>query len=782
MQQSRSATQLQTGLPGDETLYGHDSTECIVAAEPDYDAGYWLYRRIGGSIQREHAPGKPWLLLTKPPEISLPDADYTTLDGKGYTVLAEFPTQNAYQEARFRVRDAHVQHLTYAGGAKMGLMRSGQTLFRGMTFEDVNRFQFDLETDGLDPDPEANRILLIAVADNRGLLELLEGDEREVLERFVQLLCERDPDVIEGHNVFNFDLPYVLARAARLGVRLSIGRDGSEPRRGQERNYSIAAGGNTRPFTPIYIHGRHVVDTYLVVQRFDWAKQALTSYGLKECARVFGFADADRIELPGAEIASIYRSDPERVRIYARQDVVETQKLAALISPVEFYQTQMVPDNYGQVVVTGNGEKINSIFIRSYLAAGQAIPRSQPPTPYEGGYTEVRERGVLNHVVKADVESLYPSLMLTHRIAPANDTLGIFLPALRYLTERRLDAKRRAAAADKKESHEAEEAPTGQTPPDAKEQDSTDAEQPGRESQESAVTLLPAAPEAQEQNAHYWEGLQGSYKVLINSFYGYLGGPFTFNDYGAAQRVTEAGRELVQGIAQRMVDTDSKVIEIDTDGVFFVPPAGIEDEPAERAYIEQIGSALPDGIRLAFDGRFATMLSLKTKNYVLVTYDGRKIFKGASLRSRADERYGRRFIAQTIDCLLEQDFDGVAQLYSETIDAILQKRIPIEELVRRERITEKTFESENKKRSAAVAEGIAVGEHILVYDKADGTLGLLADYADDVNIKYYLDKLYKFARRLEDGFGTAANFSKYIPKPTAQGLPKQVQETLDLFG
>jgi len=238
----------------------------------------------------------------------------------------------------------------------------------------------------------------------------------------------------------------------------------------------------------------------------------------------------------------------------------------------------------------------------------------------------------------------------------------------------------------------------------------------------------------------------------------------------------------VQGIAQRMVDTDSKVIEIDTDGVFFVPPAGIEDEPAERAYIEQIGSALPDGIRLAFDGRFATMLSLKTKNYVLVTYDGRKIFKGASLRSRADERYGRRFIAQTIDCLLEQDFDGVAQLYSETIDAILQKRIPIEELVRRERITEKTFESENKKRSAAVAEGIAVGEHILVYDKADGTLGLLADYADDVNIKYYLDKLYKFARRLEDGFGTAANFSKYIPKPTAQGLPKQVQETLDLFG
>ena len=118
---------------------------------------------------------------------------------------------------------------------------------------------------------------------------------------------------------------------------------------------------------------------------------------------------------------------------------------------------------------------------------------------------------------------------------------------------------------------------------------------------------------------------------------------------------------------------------------------------------------------------------------------------------------------------------------AQIIDDLVHRRVPIEDLVRRERITEKTFQSEQKRRAAVVAEGIAIGEHVQVYEKADGTLGLLADYAEDENPRYYMDKLYKFAKRLEDAFESAASFSRYIPKPTAQGLPQKLQATLDLF-
>jgi DNA polymerase elongation subunit (family B) len=725
----------RTTLSSSAALFGSDATEGIVAVEPDYEEGVLVYLRAAEGLRRERAPYRPWILLTEPPPFPLPRAEFTELEGAGYRVLAEFPTQALYTEALFLVRDSHLSHLTYPGSAKMALLRSGKTLFKGMTFSDIVRMQIDIETAGLDPAPEENRILLIAVADNRGLIELIESDEREMLAQLADVIRQRDPDVIEGHNIFGFDLPYLIKRAQRHGVRMAWGRDGSEPRIGSERNYAIAAGGNSRPFRPVYIFGRHVLDTYLLVQRFDWAKQSLTGYGLKECARVFGFAEADRVELPRAQIAQIYRDDPELVRAYARQDVIETAKLAELITPVEFYQTQMVPDNYGMVAVTGNGEKINAIFLRACLAAGQAVPRAQPARPFAGGYTEVRAKGVLDRVVKADVESLYPSLMLTHRIAPAADTLGIFLPCLQELTHRRFEAKRKAAA----QSDEAERL--------------------------------------------YWDGLQSSYKVLINSFYGYLGGPFSFNDYDAAETITELGRALVQEVAARLETTGSKVIEIDTDGVYFVPPESIVGEEAERAYVAEIGSALPEGIRLAFDGRFQTMLSVKTKNYVLVTYDGRKIFKGASLRSRADERYGRRFLARMVDCLLNHDLEGIGAHYAERIEDLLRRRVPIEDLARRERITENTFQSEQKGRLAKIAQGIPVGEFLMVYEKSNGELGRLEDYAQDENTRYYMEKLYKFARRLEEAFegeGKGA-FDRCFPKPTPQGLPQNLQTSLDLF-
>jgi hypothetical protein len=55
----------------------------------------------------------------------------------------------------------------------------------------------------------------------------------------------------------------------------------------------------------------------------------------------------------------------------------------------------------------------------------------------------------------------------------------------------------------------------------------------------------------------------------------------------------------------------------------------------------------------------------------------------------------------------------------------------------------------------------------------------MAEYRQDENPKYYMEKLYKFARRLEEGF--EGQFDLLIPKPTAQGLPHRLQTTLDLF-
>ncbi len=695
-------------------LFGSDPLEGIMAVEPAGDR-VAIYRRVDGGVVREDREFTPWLVAAE--KLDLLSARWTELEGDGYyRQLATFPNWNAARAARFKLRDEHASAIAYPSAVKQYLTMSGQTMFKGMGYADVHRLQLDIETLGLSPDPPENAIFLIAISDNRGFETVLEGTERDMLTRMVEILRELDPDVIEGHNIIGFDLPYIAKRAAMCGVRVGIGRDGSEMTVGYEQNTSIGA--ISRSLTPYHVHGRHIIDTLIGVQRYDISRGVLSSYGLKECARVFGIACEGRIEIPHEKIAEVWGRDPERVKTYALQDVIETRRLSELVSPAEFFLTEMIPDSYSSVATTGTGEKINSILLREYLRQGRAIPRPQLPREVPGGYTEVRMTGLINRVVKCDVESLYPSLMITHCIAPASDKLGIFIPALYELTRRRIDAKGRAKA-------------------------------------------------SAGQERAYWDGLQSSFKTLINSFYGYLGAvTFNFNDYDAAERITTEGQATVKRIAEELVATGSGVIEIDTDGVYFQPPEGVDGEESETRYIEEIGRVLPAGIRLAHDGRYQAMLSLKVKNYVLVGYRGERVFRGASMRSRADELFGREFIARAVDLLVEGKPGEVAELYRQIAGDIEAKRLPLLKFVRRERITEKTFTSAARRRLAEAARGASVGEYISVYQRADGSIGRAENYANDEDTRYLLDKLYKFASRLREAFGS--EFDALFPKPSAK--------------
>src|SRR5205085_1145899 len=66
---------------------------------------------------------------------------------------------------------------------------------------------------------------------------------------------------------------------------------------------------------------------------------------------------------------------------------------------------------------------------------------------HQGGATYLLEEGVAEHVVKADVASLYPSLIRAFRIGPSCDRLGIFLHLIDRLTELRLFHKAAARSA-----------------------------------------------------------------------------------------------------------------------------------------------------------------------------------------------------------------------------------------------------------------------------------------------------------------------------------------------
>jgi DNA polymerase I len=190
--------------------------------------------------------------------------------------------------------------------------------------------------------------------------------------------------------------------------------------------------------------------------------------------------------------------------------------------------------------------------------------------------------------------------------------------------------------------------------------------------------------------------LQNTFKILINSFYGYLGfAQGHFADFDAAARVTQIGRDLLQQMIAWLQEHGAQVIEVDTDGIYFVPPdaeivgrpsrspvqAGGQDvRPTIRALREGLSEILPSGIDVEFDEQFDAMFSYKAKNYALLTRSGDVIIKGGALKSRGLETFQRVFLEEMIKLIMQGKPEEIAQLRDQFEKQIRNRELPIEML------------------------------------------------------------------------------------------------------
>ena len=211
--------------------------------------------------------------------------------------------------------------------------------------------------------------------------------------------------------------------------------------------------------------------------------------------------------------------------------------------------------------------------------------------------------------------SLYPSVMLTFGYFPQRDSLGVFPALLRDLRAFRVEAKRLARSADTAEARA------------------------------------------------YYEALQTTFKILINSFYGYLGFPLgRFNDYAAANQVTAKGRELIQAVMAWLRARGATVIEVDTDGLYFVAPEDVRSPQDEDRLLADLTAILPEGIALELDGRYQAMFSYKIKNYALLDDAGRLTITGSGLRSRGLELFQREWMEEMFLHLLKGEPQKIREL------------------------------------------------------------------------------------------------------------------------
>src|SRR5258708_8381769 len=168
----------------------------------------------------------------------------------------------------------------------------------------------------------------------------------------------------------------------------------------------------------------------------------------------------------------------------------------------------------------------------------------------------------------------------------------------------------------------------------------------------------------------HFHALQNAFKILINSFYGYLGfAQGHFADFDAAARVTQIGRDLLKKMMEWRNAHGAKVIEVDTDGIYFVPPDKVDINELQKGLAKE----LPPGIDVEIDEQFEAMFSYKAKNYALLTKDGDVIIKGGALKSRGLEKFQRVFLEEMIKLIMHGKQEAVRDLRNECEQKILDR-------------------------------------------------------------------------------------------------------------
>ena len=709
----------------DPLIFGHDPTSGIVSVHADHTGQAWVWKREKETVALERITFRPWIFARDLRDVehlgsrlvwnddraefsvrSLKGDEgtlrYLLTGSDGQSLRREVLRGASKRKGRRISSLREVSGYYSVGTVEQYLMASGRTYFKDLEFDDPHRLQFDLETTSLSP--ETGRIFMVAVKDNRGFERILEArkasQESEMIGALMEIIQGRDPDIIENHNISSFDLPFLMRRAERLGVTLNFSRPGAPA------GLWKVLDGNASPHWACA--GREIVDTIDAVRRMN-----LPSAGLKAVSQLFGIAPEGRVYLEGAKIAETYATQPALVRKYALQDVEEVEALARRVLAPSFALAKMAPRPYHRLPYAGTAMGMfEPMMVRAYLQAGRGLPGKQEGGEAQlGGSVTLFAEGVLRNVVKADVASMYPSLIRHERIAPKSDPLGVFLHLIDHLTGLRLEHKAAARRGD-----------------------------PGEH-----------------------DALQGAMKLVINSAYGLMGAGrmSLFGDVAAAGTVTRRGRETLKEVTGALHARGVTLIEADTDGVYFSVPEGW-GEAEERAVISQVDALLPAGVTLEFDGRWAAMLSHETKNYALLGYDGTLELKGAAFTSSRGERYGQAFLEQALRCLLAGEIERIPQVYRVVVERLEAGGYSNADVGSRVKVnkTQDEYLQTRGARQEAVYEALLRsgrtwrnGERFTLYQQAGTVLTVLEDPEGcDYDASFYVQQLLSgYASRLKKG-------------------------------
>lgn len=374
---------------------------------------------------------------------------------------------------------------------------------------DVRTIALDIETAGLNPD--FDRVYMIGLRTNNDTVKIICHEDERIILTKIAILFESMEDrvVVYGHNIFKFDLPFLMRRCELMHVELPLRY--RKLSSGQYMERAMKPGGFPIVYKEIQCINVDFVDTLFLTRLFD-AKYLFSDHTLKTVAIELGARAERRLELKHEDIDLHWKEgEPGRgiIADYLKFDLEDTKSLFYKLFPTYYHMSSFLNMSLQEIVLSSSAKKFESLIDDYYRSKGNyRRPESSEKIKYTGALTLAR-CGLYRKVTKLDVASQYPWIMMMYRVGTKKDPDGIFFRILRELRDLRLRYKK------------------------------TD------------------------------EDVSYALKIVINSAYGMLASDRCYNDPKSAELVCAYGRAIVIRMMKAIEESGGTVLELDTDGIIF---------------------------------------------------------------------------------------------------------------------------------------------------------------------------------------------------------------------
>ncbi|MBN2368200.1 DNA polymerase II [Candidatus Woesearchaeota archaeon] len=362
------------------------------------------------------------------------------------------------------------------------------------------------------------------------------GSEKELLERFKEIIHNYDPDIITGWNLIDFDFKILKEKFDQHKIPFILGR---AEWHGKIRIFDSFFKDSTAD-----IAGRVVLDGMHLL-RISFI--GLSDYRLQTAAEeILGdtkldvFGEVDK----GEEIERLFREEPQKLVDYNLKDSVLVYKILEKKGIIDLTIQRSLLTGMQLDRVRSSIASLDNLYLRETMKQGYVCSTGsfrQREERIKGGFVKDSVPGIYDFINVLDFKSLYPSIIRTFNIDPMT-----FIPKELH---------------KKYNSSEVITAPNGAW----------------FKKEEGILPRLIQELWKQRDNAKKKNNKEESFaiKITMNSFFGVLANPMCrFYSLDMANAITHFGQYIVKKTAELAEEKKYRVIYSDTDSIFVETKAG----------------------------------------------------------------------------------------------------------------------------------------------------------------------------------------------------------------